>query len=177
MISECGTGVRSATSWEAPSPEISVSSIAMNAGEETECGFSVPPLPIVNVAGTRTFVAPPAAELALDPPGGALELAADELLVGGVPARDPERAELACALELLVRGFDELVAVEVAELADVLLDASVEELVALALLVLWEELPQAATDTTTPRHSGIHHTRTRRSIGPHSALFSGQPAP
>ncbi len=178
MLSECRTGVRSTTSWEAPSPEISVSSIAMKAGEETVRGFSAPPLPIVNVAGTRTFVAPPAAALAPDPPGGAPELAAEELLVGDVPAGELEPAELARVLELLVRSFDVLAAVEVAELADVLLDVSGEELVALALLVLCEELPHAATDTNTARQSDIHHTRlTRLSIGPRSLLPRGQPAP
>jgi hypothetical protein len=32
----------------------------MNAGEETEGGVTVPPLRTVNVAGSRTLVAPPA---------------------------------------------------------------------------------------------------------------------
>lgn len=36
--------------------------MARNAGEDTEVGLSEPPEPISNVAGRRTFVAPPAGE-------------------------------------------------------------------------------------------------------------------
>jgi len=41
---------------------MSVSWIARNAGEDTEVGLSEPPDPISNVAGRRTFGAPPPGE-------------------------------------------------------------------------------------------------------------------
>jgi hypothetical protein len=43
----------------ASSPDAKLNWIARNAGDETVCGLSAPAR-IVNVAGTRTLVAPPA---------------------------------------------------------------------------------------------------------------------
>jgi hypothetical protein len=46
------------TRWARPSPEIIVSSIATPAGALITGGDSLPPAPIVKVAGRRTLVAP-----------------------------------------------------------------------------------------------------------------------
>jgi hypothetical protein len=43
-----------------PSPEATDTCTARNAGAETDGGSSLPPARMTNVAGTRTFVDPPA---------------------------------------------------------------------------------------------------------------------
>jgi hypothetical protein len=61
-VSECATVLSSTARCCLRSAEISVSWIATKAGEDTEVGRSEPPGPMSNVAGRRTFVAPPAGE-------------------------------------------------------------------------------------------------------------------
>jgi hypothetical protein len=56
--------VRRTTRWGRPSPEMTVSRTARNAGAEIDGGSSVPPARTENVAGTRTFTDPPAGFLA-----------------------------------------------------------------------------------------------------------------
>ncbi len=51
--------MRTMTWCALPSPELTVTRTARNAGAETVCGSSRPPDRIENVAGTRTFVEPP----------------------------------------------------------------------------------------------------------------------
>ncbi len=150
----------------------------MNAGEETVRGVSVPPLPIVNVAGTRTLEAPPAGGLELAPAGG-LGLAppvgalGDEELAGAFPALVDEagRAELVrvpvAAVRLLVAAGRALsVRLLVSEAEVLAVEWAVEELAAAALLELCEELPHAPTSTAAARHTdAIRRRVTGLSIG------------
>ncbi len=64
----------------------------MNAGEETVGGFSAPPMWMVNVAGIRTFVEPPAAAAARD--AFADVVAVEEPVDGAAPVALPEPAPL-----------------------------------------------------------------------------------
>jgi hypothetical protein len=66
-------GVFNSTLCGRPSPETTDSWIARNAGEDTVLGLRTPPARITNVAGRRTFVAPPAGlvgVVAVVPPAG-----------------------------------------------------------------------------------------------------------
>ena len=122
----------------------------MNAGEETLGGFSAPPMWMVNVAGIRTFVEPPAAAAARDaladvlaveePVDGAAPVALPE--PAPLPERDPvARVALVLAeLMVLVAGWDGAAAVELLE----------EEC---------EAVPHAAKNRNTSRPLSAHRRR------------------
>jgi hypothetical protein len=97
MVSGCELGVRTTTWCTAPSPDATLTRIARNAGEETVRGLRVPPAWIVNVAGTRTFVAPPA--------GGEDLVELEELVLAAV-----EPVLVAAGLVLLALGVEALAA-------------------------------------------------------------------
>jgi hypothetical protein len=129
--SECGVGVRRSTRWALPSPDITVSWIARNAGEETDDGVTAPPGPIVNVAGKRTRFAPPA--------GGGAGGGGDVVVRAGAVELPVE--VLVCEVELvLVAGGAVVVAAPV-------LDATG----ALEPLVECPEPPHPESRTTAPR--------------------------
>ncbi|MGB0095916.1 MAG: hypothetical protein WBP81_25675 [Solirubrobacteraceae bacterium] len=119
----------------------------MNAGEETVCGLTAPPLWIVNVAGTRTFV---------EPPAGAWERVRVFDLLDAVDVDD--RAVVVMPLRPEVVAVVRVLAAPV-ELAVV---AGVEEVAGVELLAECEAPPQAATNTRIDRWASASTIRLTR---------------
>lgn len=128
----------------------------MNAGEETVCGLTAPPLWIVNVAGTRTFV---------EPPAGASERVLVFDLLDAVDVDD--RAVVAMLLRpevvAVVRVLVLLAELAVVALVELLVVAGAEEVAAIELLAECEAPPQAATNTRIDRWASANPIRLTRS--------------
>lgn len=126
----------------------------MNAGEETVCGLTAPPSWIVNVAGTRTFVEPPAGAWERVPVFDRLDAVdVDESAVVVMLLR-PEVA--------VVRVLAALVELAVAALVELAVVAGVEEVAAVELLAECEAPPQAATNTRIDRWASASTIRLTR---------------
>jgi hypothetical protein len=146
--------VASTTRCARPSPDATVTSTATNAGADTLGGLSTPPARIVNVAGTRTFVAPPA--------GG------NDVVVVGAPApggdvRGPVVVAIVVAVVTVVAA--ELVGRAVVGAA-VVGAAGAEAVAALGLVLVEEclELPHPAASATSAAVQKVPRGRRPRLI-------------